>query len=180
MPVESEHTRPSEWCPRPELWEAPDGWATETEVSWLLATIVRATKPLLAVETGTYLGDTTLFLAAELASNGVGRLVGFEIDPDRAQTARGRCAGLPVDIFVADVRQWIPPQEPPIGFAFIDSDPAGRPGEIEHLWPYLAPGAIVAVHDTAPHHAPDLARLTRGRPAINLRTPRGLLVLQKE
>lgn len=177
MPTEDEHTAPSEWCPHPERWHAPDGWATEDEVAELIGALVRATQPDLAVETGTYLGAGAVAVGQALARNGHGRLDTIEVDPARAEHAEKACWGLPVKVIFGDSADYRPAE--PIGFLFLDGDPHTRADDLDRLWPYLEDGALVAIHDTAPHHGSPVAAMTAGRAAVHLRTPRGLLLLQK-
>src|SRR3990172_4705889 len=65
-------------CPQPGRWSAPDGVATETDVSALLGALVRALKPDLVVETGSYLGHTTEAIGRALAAEARGGPICFE------------------------------------------------------------------------------------------------------
>ncbi len=172
---EAQWTGPSAWCPAPGYWHADDGQATEREVTELVAAFVRALQPEVVTETGTWRAQTTEAIGLALRRNGHGHLYAVEIDPDLARLARQGCTGLPVTVVTGDSLQWEPPTG--IGFAWVDGSER-RDLEIEHLLPCLLPGAIVGIHDTAPHQ-PDRGklRLLEERGAlrvITLRTPRGV------
>lgn len=178
MRTEATHTRPSEWCPRPEWWHAADGDATEQETAELIFGLVRAIQPELVVEAGTYLGHTARIIAQALGRNGHGWCDTVEPDPERARLAFRLTEGYRVTVIQSRACDYLPNM--PVGLAYIDSDLPGRPDVIAHLWDHMEPGGLVVVHDTAPQHAgPDrIAELTGGRPYLNLRTPRGVLLMQ--
>lgn len=171
---EATWTRPAPWCPQPQWWHADDGDATEHEVTGLVAAFVRALQPEVAVETGTWTGQTTEAIGTALRENGHGHLHAVEIDPGLAARARRRCTGLPVTVVTGSSLTWEPPSG--IGFAWVDSG-AERGRDIERLLPCMLLGAVIGVHDTAPHHAvrEQLTPLEdRGLlRVITLRTPRG-------
>lgn len=178
IPLESDYTASSAWCPEPARWHAPDGLATETEVTELVHALIRATQPSFVLETGTYRGHTTMAIGMALAANGHGHAHSLELDNERATAAARACAGLPVNIVHGLSLNYTPPE--PIDFAWLDSEIDQRPLEVERFWPHFTDGAIVAVHDTAPHHVDEthIRELTRGMPALNLRTPRGVVIFQ--
>jgi predicted O-methyltransferase YrrM len=177
MITEATHTQPSPWCPHPEHWHADDSDATEHEVSLLIGALVRALQPACVVEAGAYMGQTTYEIGLALQANRHGAAYALEHDPERASVARVACRGLPVAIVEADAGTWEPPQ--PIDLAFVDSGPLGRLDHLRHLLQHCRPGAIVAVHDTAPHKRlhHELHQLANVR-RIDLRTPRGLTLLE--
>jgi hypothetical protein len=164
-------------------------------VSELAGTFVRALQPETVIETGTYQAQTSMAIARALAVNGHGHLWTVELDPGLAGQAERMLAGLPVTVACADSRDWEPPGG--IGFAWIDSGPvstvpgvlqAGGMGETRldeiRAWlPLFEPGAIIGIHDTAPHHpvTATLAPLFASGvllPGITLRTPRGVTFAQ--
>lgn len=174
-------TPPKNWCPHPEYWHAEDDEATEVEVTELVSAFVRALQPELVVETGTYDGQTAEAIGKALQANGHGRLVTIEIKDTLVEMARDRCAGLPVEVFHGSSLDWLLGHESTVGFAWLDSGQI-RHQELELLFPRLASGGVVGIHDAAPHHAvygfvePVVKRL--GMSEIRLRTPRGVLFLQ--
>jgi methyltransferase family protein len=177
MPSEDTWTpRGREWCPQSQYWHADDGDATEHEVTELVAAFVRALQPEVAVETGSYLGQTSEAIGRALKRNGHGRLYTVEHDPARAASARDRCAGLPVEVVTGDSHSWPAPEG--IGFAWIDGS-WDRASEISHLLPGFIPGAIVGMHDAGPQHpftgqVQPLVTAGRLKP-VTLRTPRGVM-----
>lgn len=148
---ERRHTVPHEYCDRPEYWHSADGDSTETEVSELVAGLVRALQPEIVVETGTAFGYTTLLIGEALRENGHGYLYSLEIDPARVEHATAMLDAdplpLPVSIVQTSSLTWIPPG--PIGFAFFDSLYELRRLEFERFREIgvLRAGTIVAFHD---------------------------------
>src|ERR1700734_560711 len=76
-----EYHRPTPECPHPERWSMYDSMTAEVEVLEFLRTLVTTVKPSLVVETGTFLGVSTLWIAEALRINGFGRIVSCEYDP---------------------------------------------------------------------------------------------------
>lgn len=171
---EARWTPPRADCPHPEWWTSADDESTEIEVSQLVAGFVRALQPELVVETGTAFGQTAEQIGMALNDNRHGRLQTMEIDDQRLALARTRVVGLPVDVLRTYSLLYTPPA--PIDFAWIDSLLGLRAQELEHLHPWLKPGAIVGVHDAGPQHG-----IREAIEAIDwirwmyLRTPRGVL-----
>lgn len=173
--TEDRFTPSAPWCPDPQHWHSDDGEATEHEITELVAAFVRALQPEVAVETGTWTGQTTEAIGVALRENGHGHLHAVEVDPGLAGQARRRCIGLPVTVVTGDSASWEVPEG--IGFAWVDSGTT-RGQDIEHLLPRMNPGAVIGVHDTAPHHT------VRGQlnpmeergalRVITLHTPRGV------
>src|SRR5215475_7455727 len=83
-----EYHRPTPECPQPELWSMYDSMTAEVEVLEFLRTLVTTAKPNLVVETGTFMGVSTLWIAEALRLNGRGRIVSCEYDPQVFATAR--------------------------------------------------------------------------------------------
>lgn len=189
MLISEDHwTPPSAWCPKPGRWRSdrtdPEG--PEWEVSYLLGALVRALQPDVVVETGTAQGATAVILAEGLTRNRHGHLWTVEIDPTKAEIARRQLAEWPCVTQVhADTREWKPPTG--IDLAWIDSGPAGvRAHEVFNWADFYTPGAVIAVHDTAPNMGRDATRHALNElaadlcwPLMHLRTPRGVSLLQK-
>ena len=64
-----------------------DSMTAEVEVLEFLRTLVTTVKPELVVETGSFLGVSTLWIAEALRANGGGKIVSCEYD------AEGVCCG---------------------------------------------------------------------------------------
>ena len=70
-----EYHRPTPECPHPERWSMYDSMTAEVEVLEFLRTLVTTTKPNLVVETGTFMGVSTLWIAEAMRLNGFSRIV---------------------------------------------------------------------------------------------------------
>jgi hypothetical protein len=194
MPTEDAWTQPSAWCSRPDWWHSDTDDATEHEVTALVAALVGALQPEVVVETGTNTGQTAFAIGAALRGNGHGHLWTLEVDEELAAGARALVRHLPVTVVTGDSMNWTPPAS--IDFAWIDTGPVAgatqeqkdaspphiRAQEIAGWLPQFSRGAVIGVHDTAPHH-PVMSTLlpllrTSGMSFINLRTPRGVVLAQ--
>jgi len=171
---ESTWTAPRPDCPRPEWWHAHGAGATEIEVTELVAALVRALQPEIVVETGVLHGQTTRAIGDALARNGHGTLYALEIMYEYARIAAAELRHMPVHVLAADSTGWIPPG--PIDFAFLDSELDTRAREIEHFWPWLHAGTVLAIHDTGPHHPvrKTLDQFADKLVLLDLPTPRGV------
>lgn len=170
---ESEFTKPSPDCPRPEWWTAADAHSAELEVSELVAAFVRALQPEYVVETGSCWGQTAYAIGRALLANGHGRLDTLDVDPEKVSMSAVRCEGLPVRVVMQSSLTFEPAG--PVGFAWLDSLLELRVPEFDRFRRWMAPGAVVGFHDTAPHmgyghHVEQLS----GVRVIRLRTPRGV------
>lgn len=174
--TEDRWTPPSDWCPAPQHWHSDDAYATEHEVSALVAAFVTALQPELVIETGSNTGQTTEAIGRALAANGQGHLYSLETDEALAGKAAQRCEGLPVTVVQADSLGWAPPGE--AQFAWLDSETGIRHLELQRFRRFLAPGAVIGIHDTGPQHATGALLWPLIRKgiftAITLRTPRGV------
>src|SRR5208283_2160094 len=83
-----EYHRPTPECPHPERWSMYDSMTAEVEVLEFLRTLVTTIKPNLVVETGTFLGVSTLLIAEALRLNGFGRIISCEFDPKVYEAAK--------------------------------------------------------------------------------------------
>src|SRR6266567_9598448 len=76
--LEPEYHRPTPECPHPERWHMYDSMTAEAEVLEFLRTLITTLKPALVVETGSFLGVSTLWIAEGLKANGFGKIVSCE------------------------------------------------------------------------------------------------------
>src|SRR6185312_5489558 len=76
-----EYHRATPECPHPERWHMYDSMTAEAEVLEFLRTLITTIKPELVVETGSFLGVSTLWIAEGLKANGFGRIISCEFDP---------------------------------------------------------------------------------------------------
>jgi predicted O-methyltransferase YrrM len=184
--LQPEYHRATPECPHPERWSMFDSMTAEVEVLEFLRTIVTTIKPELVVETGTFSGISTLWIAEGLKANERGRIISCEYDPKIHQNAKARIAG-------SGLADWIELRnessldmnvDGTIDLFFSDSDLPIREQEIRRFLPQINPYGLILMHDASSHLkiVRDAAlKLEREGliSAILLRTPRGLVVAQK-
>ncbi len=100
-----------------------------------------------ALEVGTAIGVSTLYTARGLSADG--KIVSFEIHPERHEAAREylRRAGVleRADLRLQDAREGLSELEPGFDFAFLDGVKAQYGEYFELVVPLLAPGAVLVV-----------------------------------
>jgi len=184
--LQPEYHRPTPECPHPERWHMFDSMTAEAEVLEFLRTVVTTIKPELVVETGTFSGISTLWIAEGLKANGCGRVVTCEFDPKVFESAKARIA-------TSGLAQWIELRnqssldmkvEGTIDLFFSDSDLPIREQEIRRFLPQINPFGLILMHDASSHlKTVREAALELEREGlisvVLLRTPRGLVVAQK-
>lgn len=180
-----EYHRATPECAHPERWSMIDSMTAEVEVLELLATLVTTLKPELVVETGSFLGVSTEWIARGLERNGRGRVISCEFDPVVYARAKERLAGSPL-------LQWIDlrnesslemPVEGTIDLLFSDSDPELREAEVRRFLPQMNPNGLIVIHDASSHlKTVREAALKMEREGLLsillLPTPRGLVLAQ--
>ena len=131
------------------------GGATEAWISNLVASLLKATGTAVALETGAFMGHTTVWLARALQDMGGGTLHVAELDTDRAVHVSGVLTKMvlwEVDWTVHNRDALAVINDLPdgtIGLAFLDDD-HGKDHvarEIEAIWPKMAQGGIITGHD---------------------------------
>ncbi len=117
------------------------------ETGMLLHVLALARKASRVLEVGTAIGVSTLYLARALPESG--RVVTFEIDPERHAAARDYLerAGVleRVDLRLQDARAGLGSLQGPFELAFIDGVKAQYGDYFELLLPLLGPGALLVV-----------------------------------
>jgi predicted O-methyltransferase YrrM/prolipoprotein diacylglyceryltransferase len=184
--LQPEYSRATPECPHPERWRMYDAMAAEVEVLDFLKTLVTTIKPELVVETGTFLGSSTLRIAEGLSENGFGRVITCEADPRVFEEARKR-------IVASGLAEWIELRnesslemkvEGRIDLLYCDSDLPLREQEVRWFLPQVNRDGLILMHDASS------ALKTVREGALNLEreglvsvvflpTPRGLVVAQK-
>lgn len=90
-----------------QLWSMFDAWTAEVEVLDFLYGLVHMVKPRSIVETGAWLGRSSIAMASALRDNGFGQLTSIEVNAEAAAVARRNIeeAGLAklVSLHVGDV-----------------------------------------------------------------------------
>jgi len=184
--LQPEYHRATHECPHPERWSMVDSMTAEFEVLEFLKTLVTTAKPRLIVETGSFLGVSTLWMARGLRENGFGRIISCEYDKAVFEQAREKIAA-------SDVREWIDLRnesslemqvEGEIDLLFSDSDLDIREAEVRRYLPQINPQGLILMHDASSHLEKVRAAAFKLEQeglisAIFLPTPRGLVAAQK-
>jgi predicted O-methyltransferase YrrM len=181
-----EYHRPTPECPHPERWSMYDSMTAEAEVLEFLRTVVTTIKPELVVETGTFSGISTLWIAEGLRANGRGKVITCEFDPVVYADAQKR-------INNSELSEWIECRnesslemkiEGRIDLLFSDSDMPVREQEVRRFLPQINPHGLILMHDASSHlkQVREAALKLEAEGLISvvvLPTPRGLVVAQK-
>ena len=163
-----------------------DSMTAEAEVLEFLRTLVTTTKPELVVETGTFSGISTLWIAEGLKRNGRGKVITCEFDPVVYAKAKAR-------IQESELGEWIECRnessldmkvEGMIDLFFSDSDMPIREQEVRRYLPQINPFGLIVMHDASSHlkTVRDAALKLEREGLISvvlLPTPRGLVVAQR-
>jgi predicted O-methyltransferase YrrM len=181
-----EYHRPTPECPHPERWSMYDSMTAEVEVLEFLRTLVTTVKPSLVVETGTFMGVSTLWIAEALRLNGFGRIVSCEFDPKVFEVAQAKIEASEFRDLI-DLRNESSLEmkvDGTIDLFFSDSDMPIREQEVRRYLPQISPFGIILMHDASSHlkQVRDAAlKLERDGliSVVLLPTPRGLVVAQK-
>jgi predicted O-methyltransferase YrrM len=184
--VQPEYHRATPECPHPERWSMYDSMTAEVEVLEFLRCMVTTIKPELVVETGTFSGISTLWIAEGLKQNGRGKVITCEFDPVVYANASKRIAN-------SGLAEWIECRnqssleikiEGTIDLLFSDSEQSIRGQEVRRFLPQMKPNGLILVHDASSHQeVVRQAALGLEREGlisvVLLPTPRGLVVAQK-
>lgn len=180
-----EYHRATPECPHPEQWSMIDSMTAEVEVLEFIATLVTTIKPRLVVETGSFLGVSTEWIARGLERNGFGKVISCEFDTVVYEKAKERIEASPL-------KQWIDLRnesslemkvDGTIDLLFSDSDMAIRAAEVKRFLPQMNPNGVILMHDASSHlevvRAAALKLEAEGLiSVVLLPTPRGLVVAQ--
>ncbi len=184
--LQPEYHRPTPECPHPERWHMYDSMSAEAEVLAFLKSLVTTMKPELVVETGTFMGLSTLRIAEGLKENGFGRVVTCEYDKKVFDEASRRFAA-------SGLAEWIDARnqssleikvEGRIDLLFCDSDAPLREQEVRRFLPQVNPHGLIVLHDASSA----LKTVREGALRLEeeglisvllLPTPRGLVIAQK-
>jgi predicted O-methyltransferase YrrM len=119
----------------------------------LLYSLIRAAKPRTVVEFGTSFGISTLYLAAAVRDNGVGRVLTTELSAAKAAAARRTFAEVAVDdvvtVLEGDALETLAPHlDAGVDFVLLDGWKELYVPVLQALEPHLAPGTLVVADDT--------------------------------
>lgn len=181
-----EYHRATPECPHPSRWRMYDSMTAEAEVLEFLRTLVTTLKPNLIVETGAFLGVSTVWMAEGLRENGFGRIVSCELDPVVFAKAQEKIAasGLSEWIELQNVSSFELKTSGQIDLFFSDSDLDVREKEVRQFLPQISPTGLILMHDASSHPGTvrDAALRLEAEGLISvvlLPTPRGLAIAQK-
>src|SRR5271165_7180664 len=181
-----EYHRPTPECPHPERWSMYDSMTAEVEVLEFLRAVVTTVKPELVVETGTFLGVSTLVIAEALRMNGFGRIISCEYDPQVFAAVKEKIEASEFRDLI-DLRNESSLEmkvDGTIDLFFSDSDMPIREQEVRRFLPQISPYGLILMHDASSHlkQVREAAlKLERDGliSVVLLPTPRGLVVAQK-
>ena len=181
-----EYHRATAECAHPERWHMYDSMTAEAEVLEFLRTLVTTVKPELIVETGSFLGVSTLWMAEGLRANGSGKIVSCEFDPVVFAKAREKidASGLGEWIELRNESSLEMKVEGMIDLFFSDSDLGIREAEVKRYLPQIRATGLILMHDASSHQkiVREAAFSLEREGLIScvfLPTPRGLVVGQK-
>jgi caffeoyl-CoA O-methyltransferase len=122
----------------------------------LLRLLVESTGARNVVEIGTSHGYSATWMGLALRKTG-GKLTTFEIDKERAETARQnfRRAGVDgvVTLVEGDAHQEVTRLKEPIDLLFLDADKEGYLDYLNKLLPMVRPGGVVVAHNMTSRQA---------------------------
>jgi predicted O-methyltransferase YrrM len=183
--LQPEYHRATPECPHPERWSMIDSMTAEVEVLEFIATLVTTIKPRLVVETGSFLGVSTEWIARGLERNGFGRVISCEFDPVVYAKAKERMDASPLRQFIelrneSSLEMKIDGE---IDLFFSDSDMPVREAEVKRFLPQINPNGVILMHDASSHlkvvREAALKMEAEGLVSIvMLPTPRGLVIAQ--
>jgi predicted O-methyltransferase YrrM len=163
-----------------------DSMTAEAEVLEFLRTLVTTLKPELIVETGSFLGVSTLWMAEGMRSNGFGKIISCEFDPLVFERAKEKIAasGLAEFIELRNESSLEMKVEGTIDILFSDSDMPIREAEVKRYLPQIRPTGLILLHDASSHlkvvrNAAFSLEAEGLVSCIFLPTPRGLVLAQK-
>ncbi len=181
-----EYHRPTPECPHPERWSMYDSMTAEVEVLEFLRTLVTTIKPNLVVETGSFMGVSTIWIAEALRLNGFGGIISCEYDSKVFAAAKQKIDAWEFRDLI-DLRNESSLEmrvDGTIDLFFSDSDMLIREAEVRRYLPQISPFGLILMHDASSHleQVRDAALKLEAEGLISvvlLPTPRGLVVAQK-
>jgi predicted O-methyltransferase YrrM len=180
-----EYHRATPECPEPQRWSMIDSMTAEVEVLEFIATLVTTIKPRLVVETGSFLGVSTEWIARGLERNGFGKVISCEFDTVVFAKAKERLEASPLKRFI-ELRNESSLEmkvEGTIDLLFSDSDIQIREAEVKRFLPQMNPNGVILMHDASSHLQVVRAAAKKMEAeglisVVLLPTPRGLVVAQ--
>lgn len=186
--AESDFTRGTRECPKPQHWTTWDAQGTEREVIEMVAGMIRGHQPEVVLETGTSRGFMTKAIAEALEQNGHGVVHTYEPDADVLQEAHQNWYSADEEMVLPIIPYCQPSMVPwhggDIDFAWHDSLIPLRVPEFEFYLPHYSERAVVCFHDTAQHFGDWSVNLRRmlafhGFRSIDWPSPRGVVIARR-
>jgi prolipoprotein diacylglyceryl transferase len=181
-----EYHRATPECPNPERWRMFDTMTAEVEVLEFLKFLMTTVKPGLVVETGTFLGVSTLYMAEGLKANGRGKIITCEPDQEVFAKAKEKIDGSGLGKWIDSRSESSMDIKVPgtIDVLFCDSLPELREPEVRHFLPQVNPTGLILMHDSSSHLKTVREAALRMEQeglisVVLLPTPRGLVLAQK-
>ncbi len=181
-----EYHRATPECPHPERWHMYDSMTAEVEVLEFLRSLVTTLKPTLIVETGSFLGVSTLWMAEGLRGNGFGKIISCEYDPIVFAKAKERIAASTLSSFIElrNESSLSMRVDGTIDMFFSDSDMPIRQAEVKRFLPQIRPTGLILLHDASSHlqtvrQAAFELEAEGLLSCLFLPTPRGLVLAQR-
>ncbi|MCX7824334.1 MAG: O-methyltransferase [Verrucomicrobiae bacterium] len=137
-----------------------------------LRLLVEATGAKNALEIGTSVGYSAIFIALGLEQTG-GKLTTIDIAPDQVRQAKENIAkaGLAhrVTCLEGDAHKVVRTLEGPFDFIFFDADKEGQVDYFNVLFPKLQPGGVMVCHNAIRHekHLRDYLDLVKNHPQLD-------------
>lgn len=184
--VQSEWIPPTPECAHPERWQMLDPQSAEIEVLDLLEVLIKAVKPELIVETGTFIGHSAIRMARALQANSFGKIITVEYDPAVFAKAKQNidASGLGRWIEYRNASSLETTIKGTIDLLYCDSDVNIREQEVRRFLPQVRARGLVLIHDASSHfkvvREAALRLEAEGLLSVVLvSTPRGLCIAQK-
>src|SRR5215467_3633760 len=181
-----EYHRATPECHHPERWRMFDTMTAEVEVLEFLKCLMTTIKPSLVVETGTFLGVSTVYMAEGLKQNGCGKIITCEPDTEVFAKAKEKIDSSGFKKWVDYRRESSLEMKVPgtIDVLFSDSMPELREKEVRHFLPQMNPNGLILMHDSSSHLKTVREAALRMEQeglisVVLLPTPRGLVIAQK-
>jgi predicted O-methyltransferase YrrM len=149
--LESIRTEPDPVLAEMEAQAERDGVPVVPPVTGrLLGVLVAATGARTIVEVGTATGMSGLYMARALPAGG--RIISFDVDPDRQAAARAHFERAGVadrfDLRLQDAREGLPAVDVPVDLAFIDGVKQQYADYLVRIVPHLRVGGLVVADNT--------------------------------
>lgn len=172
------------------MWD--DG-SVECEAGEFLTALVRITKPTNILETGTYHGYSTAYLATGVKENGFGRVETIEWEAQHINEAIPLWQKLELDQFIThyNLSSLEFKTDKQYQLVLLDTEPQTRFQELERFWDNFAPGSVIVIHDLswdlgagAPQfwlnrELLEKRILAHELQVVNFHTPRGLTIFYR-